>query len=143
VAGALDWILAQPGVDPWRVSLVGYSFGAWVGLSHAQNDPRPAAVAAVGLAAWHYDADFYKAKARHDLGVEPWQLDPGFLQTFTRPKVFVAGEHDPLAPPVALKRLVDRIPEPKTLHVVAGTDHFFRGYEQVVGNLIACAIAAL
>jgi pimeloyl-ACP methyl ester carboxylesterase len=96
---------------------------------------------AVALPAWHHDAEFYKAQAWPGLGVEPWQLDPDFLQTYARPKVFVVGERDPFAPPGAVKRLVDRIPEPKTLHIVPGADHFFRGQERTVANVVVKAIA--
>ena len=143
VAGALDWLLAQPGVDPRRVSMVGYSFGAWVGLSHAQADPRVAAVAAVGLVAWRFDADFYRLRAGRDSGVQTWQFDPDFLRSFTRPKLFVTGERDAFAPPEALRGLVGRLPPPKSLHVVPGTDHFFWGREQEAGRLVAEFIAGL
>ncbi len=142
VAGALDWLQSQPGVDPRRVSLVGYSFGSWVALSCAQRDPRPIAVAAVGLPAWRYDAEFYNSKAWPDLGGEHWEPDPGFLTMFARPKVFVVGEHDPFAPVAMLRRFVDRLPEPKSFHIVPGTDHFFVGYERIVGDLVARAISS-
>jgi alpha/beta superfamily hydrolase len=136
VAGALDWLLAQPNVDPWRVSVVGYSFGAWVGLTYAQDDARVAAVASVGLVAWHYDADFFKSTARRN-GIEAWQFDANFLQSFTRPKLFVTGEHDTFAPPEKLRGLVDRLPPPKEFHIVRGSDHFLHGREREVGELVA------
>jgi hypothetical protein len=137
VAGALDWLLAQPGVDSGRVWLAGYSFGAWVGISHAQRDPRIAAVAAVGLVAWHYSSSFYRTNARLDLGVEPWQYDAQFLHSFARPKLFITGEHDPLCPPDELRRLAEEIPGPSQLHVLAGADHSLRGQERQVGILVA------
>jgi alpha/beta superfamily hydrolase len=143
VSGALDWLLAQPGVDPDRVCLVGYSFGAWVGLAHAQTDARVAAVAAVSLVAWHYDADFHARNARPELGVEPWQFDPDFMQAFFQPKLFVTGEHDPLSPPSALRRLMDRIPLPKELRVVPGVDHSWHGREQEAGQLVADFVGEL
>lgn len=135
VAGALDWLLAQPWVDPWRVSLVGYSFGAWVGLSHAQNDARVAAVAAAGLVAWSYDTDLYRLGAGGTSALS--QFDPEFLLSFSRPKLFVVGEHDAFAPPEGLQSLVNRLPDPKSLHIVPGTDHFFVGQERVVGTLVS------
>jgi alpha/beta superfamily hydrolase len=137
VAGALDWLLAQPGVDPGRVWLAGYSFGAWVGLSHAQRDPRIAAVAAVGLVAWHYSSSFYRTHARLDMGVESWQYDAQFLRSFARPKLFITGEHDSLSPPDELQRLMEGIPGPSQLHVLAGADHSLRGNERQVGILVA------
>jgi alpha/beta superfamily hydrolase len=144
VAGALDWMLAQPQIDPWRVSLVGYSFGAWVGLAYAQTDPRTAAVAAVGLPAWIYDADFAQQNTPPKLGAGgPWQFDPTFMQSFIRPRLFVTGEYDPFAPPQALSRFVERLPPPKTLHIVPGSDHFLQGREREVGDLVAGFVASL
>jgi alpha/beta superfamily hydrolase len=137
VAGALDWLLAQPGIDPCRVSLVGYSFGAWVGLTHAQTDARVVAVAAVGLVAWRYDTDFYRLGAGPDQGIALGQFDPDFLQTFSRPKLFVVGEHDSFAPPDRLQTLVDRLPDPKSFHIIPGSDHFLQGHERRVGHLVA------
>lgn len=142
VAGALDWILSQPGIDPQRASLVGYSFGAWVALSRAQIDSRPAGVAAIGLGAWHYDSGFRSSKAWPHLGGEPWELDPGLLMGYTKPKVFVVGEQDPFAPLSLLKRFVEPLPEPKALLVVPGTDHFFLGHERKVGELVASAVSS-
>jgi alpha/beta superfamily hydrolase len=110
-------------VDAWRISLAGYSFGAGVGLAQAQRDPRVTAFAGVGLvAAW---------------------LDGDALATFTRPKLFVSGEQDALAPPGDLRRLVDLLPPPKTLHIVPGIDHFWRGHEREVADLVADFFAAL
>ncbi|MGD8623530.1 MAG: CocE/NonD family hydrolase [Anaerolineae bacterium] len=123
VAGALDWLLDQPQVDAWRISLAGYSFGAGVGLAQAEQDPRVTAVAAVGLVAGKQETDF--------------------LAAFTRPKLFVTGEHDDLAPAADLRRLVDRLPPPKTLHVVPGIDHFWHGHEHQVAGLVADFFAAL
>lgn len=141
VSGALDWLVAQPGVDPGRVSLAGYSFGAWVGLNYAQRDPRIAALAAVGLVAWHYDAEFYETQARADLGVEDWQFDPSFLTTVTRPKLLITGERDTLAPPDKLRHLVDRLPEPKELEVLPGASHAYQGYERAIGKRVASFFA--
>lgn len=122
VAGALSWLLSQPGVDPRRISLAGYSFGAWVGLMHVQTDSRVAAAAMVGLPAEYCDADA--------------------MRSFARPKLFVTGEHDRLAPPGALGALVEQLPVPKTIRVVNGADHFWAGLEQQAGLLVADFVSA-
>ncbi len=137
VAGAIDWLLDQPEVDPWRVFLAGYSFGAWVGLNHAQNDRRILSMAAVGLTAWHYDAEFHRTRRLPGLNVEAWPLDPDFMRSVTRPKLFVSGERDDFAPPEALRRFVAELRPPKSLHILTGTDHFFVGREAEVGELVA------
>jgi alpha/beta superfamily hydrolase len=123
VAGALDWLLSQPGVDPWRVSLIGYSFGAWVGLAQAQRDPRLAAMVLVGLPAQHCEASR--------------------LQSFARPKLFITGEEDQIAPPTALRRLVDQLPDPTRLEIAAGVDHLWRGHERELGQRVARFVSKL
>lgn len=143
VAGALEWLLAQPEVDPRRVSLVGYSFGAWVGLAHAQSDVRVAAMAAVGLTAWHYDAEFARSHGIPHLETDRWVFEPDFLQSVTRPKFFVTGELDSFAPLSLVRGLLDRLPPPKALQVVRGSDHFFVGHEHEVGKSVAEFIAGL
>lgn len=137
VAGAVDWLLAQPTVDPACVYLAGYSFGGWVGLNYAQRDLRISALAAVGLVAWHYDRDFYQSQAQRDLGVEAWQFDPSFLMGVTRPKLLITGECDALAPPNLLRKFVERLREPKTLRVLSGASHAYHGYEHLIGRTIA------
>lgn len=123
VAGAIDWLLAQPAIDAWRVVLAGYSFGAGVALHAAARDPRVIGLAAVGLVAEH--------------------VDTAVVSTLTRPKFFVTGELDHLAPPGPLRRLVDRLPPPKQIQVVPGVDHFWRGREDDVAASVANFLASL
>jgi len=59
------------------------------------------------------------------------------MRTFARPKVFVTGKVDQLAPPGALGALVEQLPGPKTTRVVSGADHFWAGLERDVGALVA------
>lgn len=123
VAGALDWLLSQSGVNPRRIMLIGYSFGAWVGLAHAQQEPRLAAVALVGLPAQHCEASQ--------------------LQDFRGPKFFVTGEDDQIAPASALRVLVDQLPGPRSLEIVPGEDHLWRGREHRVGQMVARFVTGL
>jgi len=143
VAGALDWLLADPNVDPWRVSVVGYSFGAWIGLAQAQTDARVAAVAAVGLAAWHYDAEFSENNTPPDLGTDAWDVEPDLLRSYTRPKLFVTGEFDSFSPPGVLRRWVDGLPPPREVYVVERSDHFMQGRERDVGELVGDFLGGL
>lgn len=143
VAGALQWLLAQPNVEPSRLFVVGYSFGAWVGLSHAEADPRVAAVAAVALVPWSFHTDFYQLTSQAGLSADPWQFDPAFLETYTRPKLLLTGEQDSYSTVALLRELYERIPEPKALGVLPRADHFFHGREQEVGDRIAEFLADL
>ncbi|HSJ57303.1 MAG TPA: alpha/beta fold hydrolase [Anaerolineae bacterium] len=123
VAGAIDWLLAQPSVDPWRVGLAGFSFGAAVALHVAARDPRVVGLAAVGL-----PAD---------------RIDPAVAATLTRPKFFITGELDHLAPPGPLRRLVEELPPPKEIEIVPGADHFFRDREDEAAARVAGFLAGL
>lgn len=117
VEGAFDALFVRPEVDPGRLAVVGYSFGAGVALHHAARDPRVRRMSGIALVESHYD-------------------DP-FLDDETRPKLFIAGQNDPLAPADALRAYVDRLPPPKALHIFPETDHFFGGREREVARLVA------
>jgi alpha/beta superfamily hydrolase len=143
VAGALQWLLAQPTVDASRVFVVGYSFGAWVALSHAETDPCVAAIAAVALVPWSYHTDFYQLASASGSPPEPWQFDPGFLETYSRPKLLMTGERDAYSKVAQLRELYERIPEPKVLQVLPNADHFLHGYELEVGDRVAEFLAAI
>jgi len=117
VSGAMDFLSAQAVVDAGRLAVAGYSFGAEVGLRHATRDPRISWLVGIALVREHY-------------------ADP-FLDADPRPKLFIAGERDPWAPPSALHEYVARLSPPKTVHVISGTDHFFAGREGEVAGLIA------
>ena len=117
VAGAVDFLVREEGVDEERLYLVGYSFGAWVGLRHAERDPRIRGVAAIGLPVWH--------------------LEEGFLSGYARPKLFIVGEDDSICPPDMLRRFVEGLPPPKEVRILRGTDHFLRGREREMAEAVA------
>ena len=132
VAGALDWLLAQPAVDAGRLSLVGYSFGACVGLAQACTDPRLSAFAAVGLAVEFCDPESLRPFIARDQDAP--QPAPGSLAF---PKLFITGERDRLAPPGELQKLVECLPVPKSVRIVPGVDHFWWGSERRVADVVA------
>jgi alpha/beta superfamily hydrolase len=136
-AGALDWLLAQPAVDPARISLVGYSFGACVGLAHARTDARVSAYVGVGLSMAFCDSDQVRAATSDDHDA----LHPA-MGSFACPKLFITGEHDHLAPPGGLFKLVEQLPEPKSIQIVPGVGHFWWHHERDVGERVADFVTA-
>ena len=117
VDGAVDFLVQEEGVDQGRLYLVGYSFGAWVGLHHAEHDPRLCGVVAIGL--------------------PMSQSEEGFLSGYARPKLFIVGEGDSVCPPDKLRRFAEGLPPPKEVRILQGTDHFFIGREKEVAKAIA------
>ena len=138
IVGALDWLRAHPAVDPERVSLVGYSFGACVGLALALTNPAVCAFAAVGLAVEFCDPDLLHSFMGREQ--DPSLASP---RPSACPKFFLTGQRDQLAPPGELIELVERLPAPSSVQIVPGADHFWWGFEARVGDLVADFIASL
>lgn len=121
VKGAVDFLFVQTEIDPSELMVIGYSFGASVALHHAARDHRLSRMVGIALVEHHYD-------------------DP-FLDTVSRPKLFIAGENDPWAPPEAFRQYVEGLKPPKKLHVVDGADHSFSGHLSEVTDAIADWVA--
>lgn len=117
VAGAIDALLDRDDVDPERIFLAGWSFGARVGLTHGAQDERLAGFAVVGLPT---DG-----------------LDESFLQDDLRPKLFLAGENDEISRAGKLKRWTEGLLGPARVVVLSDTDHFLAGREADGAALIA------
>ncbi len=89
------------------VCLMGFSFGAWVGLAVGSTDPRVACL--VGL------------------GVPVGSSDLSYLTGVDKPKLIVQGTRDIYGPRPQVEALYAAMPEPKQIHWVEGADHFFTG----------------
>lgn len=114
IAGAVEFLLAQPEVNPQKVCLIGHAFGAYMALAYAEHDPRVRTVVAVSPPVFRITPD---------------------LGAFDRPKLIVTGEHDEVSPRHKLEPWLERIPA-RGLHVVSGARHLMRGYEGVASSNI-------
>ncbi len=96
----------------------GFSFGAVMGLRVGGRDPRVAALLALGL---------------------PVKVLPRarFVESITKPKLFIQGELDAFGNAAAIESLLERVPEPKELVVIPGSDHFFAGEIEAVETAVA------
>lgn len=110
LAGAIDALLTQPGINPAKVCVVGHGFGANIALMYAPFDPRIRTVVAISLL-------LYRAVG-------------GFPKTFERPKLFVTGELDEVCPPDKLEAFVEELKGPKGMKVITGARHLMRGHEE-------------
>ena len=104
------------------IVLGGFSFGSTMALRVGCADPGVSALFALGL----------------PLLMVP---DRAFLESCRLPRLFVQGEHDQFGGAGPIRELVERLPEPRTLVVVAGADHFFGDHldelQQVVSSWAA------
>ena len=120
VAGAVEFLANCEDAAPARIYIVGYSFGALVGLKYAPTDPRIAGVVAIGLPLY--------------------AVGEGFLADYRKPKLFIAGEKDPICPPPELYAFLKHIPQPWEVQTLPRADHLFLGYEGEVALRVAEAI---
>jgi len=120
VKGALD-CLEKAGAG--NVFVVGYSFGAWVGLWAASDDERVKGV----------------------VGISPplTMFDFGFFACCALPKLLVAGTADQVCPPKALKEFFETLQDPKSLESIPGADHFFFGNEEPLSQKVAAFLGTL
>jgi len=102
---ALDFLL-QHQQEAREVIVAGFSFGAAVGMRLGCGDERVQRIVALAAPAGHYDF--------------------GFLSRCAKPKLFVHGDRDDVAPLAMLEDALDRLAVPNAqLRVIAGTGHFF------------------
>ena len=114
VRTALEWLDSE-----FHLPLIfaGFSFGAAVGLRAACPDSRVRATIGLGVPVAPVAADTE----------EPRVYTYEFLQTCNKPKLFVSGARDQFGPRAKLEALVASLPNPKSLVVIEGGDHFFEG----------------
>ena len=112
IRAALSFVSSSKEIDPERIGLAGYSFGATVALPVAVQDER------VGLLAL----------------VSPPLSGPGWeqLERYDKPKFLIVGDDDPFISLERLQQYARDIPDPRECQVVPGVDHFWWGYEEKV-----------
>ncbi|MFB3921619.1 MAG: alpha/beta hydrolase [Terriglobia bacterium] len=87
------------------IVMMGFSFGAWVGLTAGTADPRVRALVGLGL----------------PTGSADWTP----LRGAAKPLLIVQGTGDIFGPRDEIEALFSTLPQPKRLHWVEGVDHFF------------------
>ncbi|HLG65528.1 MAG TPA: alpha/beta fold hydrolase [Ktedonosporobacter sp.] len=98
------------------VILGGFSFGSYVGLRVAAVDDRVQAMIGLGVPARMFDLET--------------------LQGCHKPKLFIHGTDDELAPYELARKWFEQLPAPKSMVAVPGADHFFQGHLDEVQAII-------
>jgi alpha/beta superfamily hydrolase len=102
--------------------VVGWSFGANVGLREALEDERVAALALIGL------------PLEHKLEI-PDVPSASELRPFRRPVLVLAGEHDEYAPEPRVRELATAFPNAEVA-IVPGTDHYLWRHERDAAAIV-------
>jgi alpha/beta superfamily hydrolase len=111
---ALEYLTRRyPGLP---VIMAGFSFGAWIALRVAASDDRVQAMIGLGVPARMFDGDY--------------------LKNSHKPKLFIHGTNDELAPYELVVKWFEQVPAPKSLVAVEGADHFFQGQIEEVQAII-------
>ncbi len=122
VRAAIEFIREQAGRSV-AVVLAGYSFGSWVAAGALEGDESVSHLLMVAPPTAMFD---FSALARDDK---------------ERARHFIVGERDQYCDLEALRDLFDGLPEPKTMKVVPGTDHFWISREKALAEAVGEAMA--
>jgi hypothetical protein len=114
ITAALDYLSARFPAIP--VCLIGFSFGACIGLRVGASDP--CVVALVGL------------------GVPVTCTNMDFLRGVLKSKLIIQGTRDQFGPRVPVESFYASLAEPKQIYWVHNGDHFFTGKLQEVERAI-------
>jgi len=64
-------------------------------------------------------------------------MDLKYLDSCRTPRLFVQGENDVFGGAERMRPLVERLPEPRSLVIVPGADHFFSGHLDALQQVVA------
>jgi dipeptidyl aminopeptidase/acylaminoacyl peptidase len=137
LSAVVTWALAQPGVDPAQLGVLGFSYGGYIVAQAAAADERLRRVALVATpsdataqtyaeyAQWTPLAGWLAMRSIRLLGIEPDTLKAqDQVGRFSpRPLLLVTGALDPAVPTRMADTLFVRAHEPKTLLRIPGATH--------------------
>jgi alpha/beta superfamily hydrolase len=121
VRAVVDFITAR--FPALSVCLLGYSFGAAVGLAVGAADARVQALVGIGV----------------PTGI--W--DMSFLRHVRKPVLIVQGTHDLFGPRDTIESLYATLAGPKQLRWVEGADHSFNGKLEEVQEAVRAFLAEI
>lgn len=118
---ALDFMSRRYPALP--IVMTGFSFGAYVGLRAAASDDR--------------------VRAMIGLGTPARMFGDNHLQGSQKPKLFIHGTWDELAPYDLMVQWFEQVPAPKSLVAIDGADHFFQDRLEEVQGIVASFVRDL
>ncbi len=110
----LKFLLERDEIDSRRIGMGGYSFGGMIALSVGVQEDAARALA----------------------GISP-VMSRDILKGCTKPKIMISGTKDELVPTGPILQEVNKAEEPGEIRIVEGADHFWWGFEEQVGKMVA------
>ena len=123
VRAGLDYLEMMDGVREGEVSVVGWSFGAWMALLSACDGLPAHTLVAIAPPLMMYE----------------WQGYPERLASSETGRKYIVGEDDRLCPPETLRSFAGDVSKSDVdnITVLPGADHFIIGREREVALLVA------
>lgn len=118
---AIDFISKQPGIDPEKIGIAGYSFGGGVAFNAALRDGRVKALALVSPV----------------IPESGWKK----LKGYSRPKFYALGDSDEYYPWPEYRAKIENALKPAEYAIFPGTDHFWTGSEAAMAGQAAGFLA--
>ena len=116
ISAALSLVTTTPDIDPDKIGLAGYSFGAGVAAPVAINDNRVKLLALVSPA----------------LSDPDWEQ----LKSCKAPKFLISGEYDFVVPPAQFQKHLEDMADPVEGELMPGVDHFWAGHEDEMAQKV-------
>jgi len=118
---AITYIASAEKVDPSKIGLAGYSFGAAITARTAVQDKRVMAIALISPPISFIDWDK--------------------LNVYSGPQLLVCGTEDPFGPAHKVEHVIDTSSGSKKLVAVPAADHFWWGHEEEVFDTVGSFFA--
>ena len=122
VGGASDYLASLDEVDGDSVSIVGWSFGAWMALVALAEGLQTRSLVAIAPPIIAYSWEGYTER----------------LTTSTASRHYIVGDSDSICPFTSLEMFAAAISEDdaRNIHILSGADHFLIGREGEVARLV-------
>ena len=117
IISIVEFLSTHTLIDGSKIGIFGYSFGAWMALEATLATSKIKSVVSVACP-------------------QRWYSTFGTVE-MVQPKLLISGDRDHDFPHGQFKFLSGRFTEPRQVETITGADHFFHGYEGILGELAA------
>ena len=117
IISIVEFLSTHTLIDGSKIGIFGYSFGAWMALEATLATSKIKSVVSVACP-------------------QRWYSTFGTVE-MVQPKLLISGDRDHDFPHGQFKFLSGRFTEPRQVETITGADHFFHGYEDILGELTA------